>query len=109
MLTRPAPTLAATPAAAHAVYNDGLSGLSRCARLRAALDGALASSEPAALVYAIPHDIALVADGLGPAAVDTLLDLIGRRLAGLAGPRDSVARTADDASCWSSATSGARP
>jgi GGDEF domain-containing protein len=68
--------------------------------MRAAARGArraLAASEPAALVYAIPHDIALVADGLGPAAAETLLDLIGRRLAGLAGPRDSVARTADDA------------
>jgi EAL domain-containing protein (putative c-di-GMP-specific phosphodiesterase class I) len=97
MLTRPVPTLAATPAAPYAVYNDGLSGLPGCARLRAALAGALVASEPAALAYAIPHDIALVADGLGPAAVDTLLDLIGRRLAGLAGPRDSVARTADDA------------
>jgi predicted signal transduction protein with EAL and GGDEF domain len=97
MLTRSVPTLAAPPAAPYAVYNDGLSGLSACARLRAALAGALAASEPAALVYAIPHDIALVSDGLGPAAVETLLDLIGGRLAGLAGPRDSVARTADDA------------
>jgi hypothetical protein len=64
MLTRPAPTLA-TPAAPYAVYNDGLSGLPGCARLRAALAGSLAASEPAALVYAIPHDIALVADGMG--------------------------------------------
>jgi EAL domain-containing protein (putative c-di-GMP-specific phosphodiesterase class I) len=96
MLTRPAPTLAASAAVPYAVSNDALSGLAGCARLRAALAGPLAAAEPAALVYAIPHDIALVADGLGPAAVETLLDLIGRRLAALAGPRDSVARTADD-------------
>jgi EAL domain-containing protein (putative c-di-GMP-specific phosphodiesterase class I) len=97
MLTQRAWTLAATTAAPYAVYNDGLSGLAACARLRAALTGPISASEPAALVYAIPHDIALVADGLGAAAVETLLDLIGRRLAGLAGQRDSVARTADDA------------
>src|SRR4051812_6934020 len=98
MLTRPAPTLAAAPAAMpYVVYSDGLSGLAGCERLRGSLAAALAAGEPAALIYALPHDVALVGDGLGPAAVELLFDMIGRRLAGLAGPRDSVARTADDA------------
>jgi EAL domain-containing protein (putative c-di-GMP-specific phosphodiesterase class I) len=97
MLTRTAPTLAASAAAPYAVYRDGLSGMAGCERLRAALAAPLLANEPAALIYALPHDTALVADGLGAAAVELLHDLIGRRLAGLAGPDDSVGRTADDA------------
>src|SRR4051794_30601967 len=97
MLTRTAPTLAVPAAAPYAVYRDGLSGMAGCERLRAPLAAPLAAGEPAALIYAIPHDIALVADGLGPSAVELLHDLIGRRLAGLAGPRDSVGRTAGHA------------
>src|SRR5262245_1981161 len=97
MLTPPAPTLAASPAQPYAAYDDGISGLAGCPRLRAALAGALAAAEPAALIYAIPHDISLVVDGMGPEAAETLLDLMGRRLAGLLGPRDHVARTSDDA------------
>jgi EAL domain-containing protein (putative c-di-GMP-specific phosphodiesterase class I) len=95
MLTRPVPASAAPAAAPYAVYRDGLGALAGCTRLREALGGAL--GEPVALIYAQPHDLTLVADGLGPAAVQTLLDHMGRRLAGIAGPSDTVARTADDA------------
>src|SRR5262245_54439291 len=97
MLTRSAPTAAANAALPYAVYSDGLSGLPGCARLRQALGGALAAGEPAALLYAVPHDTGLVADGLGLEAVSSLLDLMGRRLAGLLGPRDTIALTSDDA------------
>src|SRR5262245_12108592 len=97
MLTRSAPTAAATAALPYAVYNDGLSGLPGCARLREALGAALAGGEPAALLYAVPHDTGLVGDGLGLEAVSSLLDLMARRLAGLLGPRDTIALTTDDA------------
>jgi EAL domain-containing protein (putative c-di-GMP-specific phosphodiesterase class I) len=96
MLTRPVATAAAPAALPYTVYNDGLSGLPGCARLRGALGAALAGGEPAALLYAMPHDTALVGDGLGLDAVSSLLDLMGRRLAGLLGPRDTLALTTDD-------------
>src|SRR5215470_11057907 len=94
MLTETVPVSAAPAAVLYAVLRDGLGALAGCTRLREALGAAL--GEPVALIYAQPHDLTLVADGLGPAAVQTLLDHMGRRLAGIAGASATVGRTSDD-------------
>jgi EAL domain-containing protein (putative c-di-GMP-specific phosphodiesterase class I) len=81
----------------HAVHRDGVGALSTCTRVCEAIGAGIARREPMALLYAQPHDVTLVAGGLGPEAAERLLDHMGRRLAAVAGPAGTVARTADDA------------
>src|SRR4051794_38965313 len=82
-----------TESASHALSRDGLGPLPSPARLRAAIG----TGEPVAVISAQPHDVTLVAGALGPEAAERLLDHMGRRLAGIAGPAGTVACTGDGA------------
>jgi EAL domain-containing protein (putative c-di-GMP-specific phosphodiesterase class I) len=99
-VSRPLPPMLTESAAAptpYAVSRDGLGSLSACAPLREAIAAGIAGGEPVALIYAQPHDVSLVARGLGAKAAERLLDHMGRRLTAVTGPAGLVARTADDA------------
>src|SRR3954452_3511240 len=82
-----------TESASHALSRDGLGPL----QSPAGLPAAIGTGEPVAVISAQPHDVAVVAGALGSEAAERLLDHMGRRLAGVAGPAGTVVRTAEDA------------